>query len=126
MKIRIKGDFIRYRLTKTEVQTLADEGLLEEATHFPGGIVFKYALEARPDTDTLGAGFDGGRLVMYLPAAEAATWPGDERVGYEGEVEYAPGQVLKLLLEKDFVCLDETVEDQSDNYPNPLAEYRTT
>jgi hypothetical protein len=29
------------------------------------------------------------------------------------------GQSLKLLLEKDFVCLDHTDEDQSDNYPNP-------
>jgi hypothetical protein len=28
-----------------------------------------------------------------------------------------------LLVEKDFVCLDNTIEDQSDNYPNPLAEF---
>jgi hypothetical protein len=26
---------------------------------------------------------------------------------------------LYLLVEKDFVCLDETSEDQSDNYENP-------
>jgi hypothetical protein len=25
------------------------------------------------------------------------------------------------LLEKDFACLDNTLEDQSDNYPNPKA-----
>jgi len=30
-----------------------------------------------------------------------------------------PGVQLHLLLEKDFVCLDNTAEDQSDNYPNP-------
>jgi hypothetical protein len=27
-------------------------------------------------------------------------------------------------LEKDFTCLDETGEDQSDNYPNPKTEER--
>jgi hypothetical protein len=32
------------------------------------------------------------------------------------------GKELFLLLEKDFVCLDETIEDQSDNYPNPLMD----
>ena len=29
---------------------------------------------------------------------------------------------LYLLVEKDFTCLDTVDEDQSDNYPNPLAE----
>jgi len=29
---------------------------------------------------------------------------------------------LKLLLEKDFVCLDDTDEDQSDQYDNPNAK----
>ena len=29
---------------------------------------------------------------------------------------------LYILIEKDFKCLDNTIEDQSDNYPNPLAE----
>jgi len=26
------------------------------------------------------------------------------------------------LVEKDFKCLDNVAEDQSDNYPNPLAK----
>ena len=43
-------------------------------------------------------------------------------VGLENEMEIAPGKILYLLLEKDFKCLDNTTEDQSDNYPNPLAE----
>jgi len=28
-------------------------------------------------------------------------------------------ETLYLLLEKDFVCLDETHEDQADNFENP-------
>jgi hypothetical protein len=28
---------------------------------------------------------------------------------------------VQLLVEKDFTCLDNVEEDQSDNYPNPLA-----
>jgi hypothetical protein len=29
---------------------------------------------------------------------------------------------LHLLIEKDFTCLDNVDEDQSDNYPNPLLQ----
>jgi hypothetical protein len=39
-----------------------------------------------------------------------------ERIGFENN--YGG---LFLLVEKDFTCLDEVAEDQSDNYPNPLA-----
>jgi hypothetical protein len=40
-----------------------------------------------------------------------------DTVGYEND----HGN-LHLLVEKDFTCLDNVAEDQSDNYPNPLAE----
>jgi hypothetical protein len=39
-----------------------------------------------------------------------------EKVGFE-----AINGALQLLVEKDFTCLDKIDEDQSDNYPNPLA-----
>jgi len=42
-----------------------------------------------------------------------------DKVGFEN----ADGK-LHLLVEKDFVCLDEVAEDQSDNYPNPLAKQK--
>ncbi len=39
-----------------------------------------------------------------------------DEVGFENE----QGKLF-LLVEKDFTCLDNVSEDQSDNYPNPLA-----
>ena len=36
MKIRIKGDSIRFRLTRTEVETLCKNGYYEEVTHLNG------------------------------------------------------------------------------------------
>lgn len=49
------------------------------------------------------------------------TWHEVERVGFDGVVETAAGNQLYLILEKDFVCMEETVEDKSDNYQNPKA-----
>ena len=124
MKIRIKGNFVRYRLSKTDVRRLADEGRVEESTCFGPDPehTFTYALVARPGLTRLEASFDSGRITLYVPAEAARDWPDNDRVGFENEVPVAPHAVLKLLLEKDFVCLDETVEDQSDNYANPREE----
>ena len=41
--------------------------------------------------------------------------------GFQHKQALSNGKELFLLVEKDFVCLDNTFEDQSDNYPNPNA-----
>ncbi len=119
MKIRIKSNFVRYRLTQSEVKTLAENGYLEEETMFGAGQKFGYALAAKEGISGLQASFENGKITMFIPADFAKKWFDEERVGFENEVEVAPGVSLKLLLEKDFVCLDDSEEDQSDNYPNP-------
>lgn len=124
MKIRIKGNFVRYRLSQTDVRTLADTGRLVETTRFgpTDAQTFRYALETRDDATELTAGFAHGCITLYLPTEVARTWPHEERVGFENQIFVTPDIRLHLLLEKDFTCLDETAEDQSDNYPNPLAK----
>jgi hypothetical protein len=119
MKIRIKGNFIRYRLTQSEVKTLAETGYLEEETNFRAGQKFGYALAAQEGISGLQASFENGKITMFIPVGFAKNWFDEERVGFENEVEVVPGVSLKLLLEKDFVCLDASEEDQSDNFPNP-------
>jgi hypothetical protein len=123
MKIRIKGNFVRYRLVQSEVRALSQGKKLVESTCFgpDESQVFSYTLEGKEGIDSLQADFDGRTIALYLPAEIAKNWYADERIGYENKVEVRPGVTLGLLLEKDFVCLDNTDEDQSDNYPNPNA-----
>jgi hypothetical protein len=114
MKIRIKGNSLRYRLTKTDVEKFDTNGYLEEITHF-GAKVFKYALQ-RSASSHLTADFDDDTIIMYMPINMALEWTSTDRVGYENNT--GP---MYLLIEKDFKCLDNVAEDQSDNYPNPLT-----
>ena len=51
---------------------------------------------------------------MKIPVEFLEELKNTDTVGFDG----ISGQV-KLLIEKDFVCIDNTDEDQSDNYPNP-------
>ncbi|MCM4162933.1 MULTISPECIES: DUF7009 family protein [unclassified Arenibacter] len=119
MKIRIKGNSIRYRLTKTEVEAFCKVGFYEEQTGFKDQI-FKYVLRSRENISHLEADFKNGTITMYLPEQNKKEWANSELVGFQHSISIGKDMELHLLLEKDFVCLDETVEDQSDNYPNPL------
>ena len=118
MKLRIKGNSIRIRLTKKEVAAIASKGYLEEHTQF-GHTVFTYALSKVDDLEELSASFVDNTITMLVPEKLVTDWPNNDVVGFEARMSLADGDTLNLLLEKDFVCLDHTTEDQSDNYPNP-------
>lgn len=120
MKIRIKGNSVRYRLTKTEVETFCKTGYFEESTQFPDG-KFTYALKAKDNIEHLEAAFDGESITLFVPKKESSNWANSNRVGFQYNLFPNDDNSLSLLLEKDFTCLDNTIEDQSDNYPNPLA-----
>jgi hypothetical protein len=119
MKIRIKGNSIRFRLTKTNVSELANAGSLEDWTTFPDGKQFTYRLVKKDGINEMEAGFEKDCITVYLPAGIANEWAASDRVGMQHKAPLRNGEDLFLLVEKDFVCLDHTFEDQSDNYPNP-------
>lgn len=118
MKIRINGNSVRVRLSKTEVETLSDQGHLEERTSF-GSSYFAYALTQSTDVNELTATFAGNKITMLVPASFLEDWPINNIVGFEANTPVNETESLYLLLEKDFKCLDNTTEDQSDNFENP-------
>ncbi|HVW12170.1 MAG TPA: hypothetical protein VHB54_00015 [Mucilaginibacter sp.] len=115
MKIRIKGNSLRYRLTRSDVAAIIKDGKLEERTEFGHGATFIYALQTTPDYD-LSATFNDNRITLFVSHTMIDRLANTDEVGFES------GQgKLFLLVEKDFTCLDNLDEDQADNYPNPLA-----
>ena len=119
MKIRIKGNSIRYRLTKTEIDNFGKSGWLEENTEFVNGLSFQYRLERKAGIENLEASFSGNRICIFVPEKIALEWTTTDIVGFDHKMDIGDGKELFLLIEKDFVCLDHTFEDQSDNYENP-------
>lgn len=121
MKIRIRGNSVRFRLTKKEVKAMQEKGCYAEETVFNGG-TFRYELVAVEGLNALHAEFEANCIRMLMPAKDAAVWHDNDQVGFENTIDNGMEGGLFLLLEKDFVCIDNTFEDQSDNYPNPLAD----
>lgn len=118
MKLRIKGNSIRIRLTKTEVATICNTGYLEEQTNF-GATKLVYALERTAKGTAFDAAFEDSKITVYIPETLTRNWADNDVVGFDARVPVNEVNELYLLVEKDFVCLDETTEDQSDNYENP-------
>jgi len=118
MKLRIKGNSLRIRLSKTEVSAIATTGYLEEETLF-GSNRFVYALQRVDEGNALTAALEENKMIMFVPASLTKDWPTNNIVGFEANIPLAGNKTLYLLLEKDFICLDDTTEDQHDNYENP-------
>ncbi len=114
MKIRIKSNSLRYRLTKSDMAKLASAGCLEDQIGF-GVAKLKYILKSTKDSE-LSADYGNDTITLFMPESMIEEWNNTDRVGFEHQT----GD-LYLLVEKDFTCLDNVAEDQSDNYPNPLA-----
>jgi hypothetical protein len=116
MKLRIRGDSLRLRLTRGEVRRLRETGSVVETIHF-GASELHYELRS-VDVDTPVASFDGARIVVSLPRAAADAWADGDEVGIA--VELGP---LSLLIEKDFRCLaPREGEDDGDAFPHPGGE----
>ena len=117
----MKGNSVRIRITKPELEYFDREKYLEESVNF-GSNKLVYALSSLEKPEVLSVNYENNKITLHLPPAVADEWANTERVGVESEIELSDGKKLYILLEKDFKCLDNTMEDQSDSFPNPLAQ----
>jgi len=118
MKIRIKGNSVRLRLSKSEVKRLVVTGQVTEKTAF-GDSHLHYAIEVTEKGDTITAVFRQQTIIISIATALVQGWENNSVVGFDAHQPLKEGGTLYLLVEKDFVCMDATNEDQADNYENP-------
>ncbi len=123
MKLRIRGNSLRLRLKRGEVERLAAGNKLVEETEFPGS-VFSYSLELSDNEDMV-ASFSNGRIVISMPREIIPEWADTDLVTLYTEQELPADRKLEILVEKDFTCLEpghhRNCEDDDDTYPHPSA-----
>jgi hypothetical protein len=123
VKLRIRDNSIRLRLTRGEVEQLRDAGVVQATTSFPGGREFRYEVESSPASVAPGAFLSDNKVTIRLPESAVGAWATSEQVSIAGEQQHKSGEQLSILVEKDFACLaPREGEDESDMYPHPAAE----
>jgi hypothetical protein len=118
MKLRLKDNSIRIRLTRSEVKLLTESGSIEEHVDF-GEQRFQYIVKKNEGINEMTAQLNPYSISINIPTVFLKDWNENEKVGFSSLMKLNNGSALKILVEKDFVCLDDTEEDQSDNYINP-------
>ena len=118
MKLRIKGNSLRLRLTRSEVEKFCSSGYLEERISFGTGELL-YSLKSSEKVQEISAGFSGSMISVIMPLSLITNWHSNEIVGFDSYLRVSDKENLYILIEKDFQCLESTAEDQSDNYENP-------
>src|SRR5690606_27601400 len=102
MKIRIRGNSVRYRLTKTEVETFCKTGHVMENTHFPNS-TFMYALQAREATEKLRATFWGDTITLLFVIMPTMLGAVFMLVGYNASVSLDSDDDLFRMVAINFV-----------------------
>jgi hypothetical protein len=119
MKLRIRGNTVRLRVSKTELAQIAASGAAEDAIRFAGDAGLRYGIEVKP-SGGVAAEFGGNALRVLLPKRSVDVWLRPEQVSIEGEQPVGNGEVLRILVEKDYTCLaPRSGEDDSDLFVNP-------
>ncbi len=111
---------------RAEVETLRKDGIVTAKTEFPGGRTLHYAVESSPASVNPAAFYSESAIVVRLPETTVLAWATSDQVSILGDQVLANGETLKVLVEKDFVCLTgRDDEDESDMYPHPEAGTRS-
>ena len=119
MKIRSRGNSVRFRLTKNEVEHLCRERSIEERTNFTNKD-FIYEVKVA-STEKLDIHFLNNKISLQISEALIEHWDNNDKVGFSHSVATSNGKTIDILLEKDFTCLEDRGEDDSNNYPNPKS-----
>ena len=122
MKLRIRGNSVRIRMTKSEVAALGDAGHAEDRVRFSPRDELRYGV-AVTAAEALSVEFGGGRLLVHVPKPLVTRWLAPTEVAIEGRQAIAGAEELKILVEKDFACLAPRADDDdADLFENPAAQ----
>ena len=111
MKLRLKGNSVRLRLTPSDVTALCDHGIVEESADFGGGQVLTYRLQSADSCGPVRATFRNGTVVVAVSAETVRKWAESDEVGI-----YAQSGALAVSVEKDLRC-----SSRPDDEPQPAA-----
>lgn len=116
MKLRIKGNSIRLRLLRSEVERFAREGRISDEINF-GGSSLRYTL-VTSETESTKATIENNEISVSVPRTTAKEWTDTDEVGMEAAQTIDNGETLSILIEKDFECIGRPDDpDRADAFP---------
>ena len=121
MKLRIKGNSLRLRVTPSEVKQLLRNGVIREHVQLTAnpGDRLTYAVISCLSGAATTVAYQSGNITVIVPEVQLKNWAGCEEVGVYADVALGDDRVLSVTIEKDFACLDRSDAENEDTFANP-------
>ncbi len=113
MKLRLRRNSVRLRLSRGEVTSFTETGLVEESLDLtPQPLV--YILHSSNEIHEMHVAFTNGWLTVTVPEALGKTWAESDQVGMESVFHG-----VTILVEKDWPCAHSSDEENEDKFSPP-------
>ena len=132
MKLRIRGNSLRLRLLRGEVEQFGKIGRVAETIEFAASpnARLSYILETDGNAQKITTHYSDNQITVKIPDEIARHWVESEQIALQAEQQIENGKqigtqknVLKITIEKDFVCLDRKDDpDNIDAFPHPTEK----
>jgi hypothetical protein len=125
VKLRIHGNSLRLRLSRSDVEQFRQRGACTESLRFGPSSQLSYVLEASSQVTAMEAQFRDDCIRILLPLDIAQVWAGSDQVSLS--LNSGEGGGPSLLIEKDFQCshrVEANPTEEAGAFPNPNAAIR--
>ena len=124
MKLRMAKDSIRFRILRSELERLHGGAALSETVRLRPGAdgVFCYALQVSPQPEPVRVHFEACTISVHISPRQFAFWSREEEVGVYEQMDFGNDGTLRIVLEKDFACLDRGEAENQDTFDHPHAD----
>ena len=116
----MQSNSIRYRLKEPEVHEFKNNGIIKESIQLGSntGTSLHFILQ-KSDSAQIAVQSENNTIIIQVPNDMAGEWTDTSSVGFDAVIPLGNGRKLKVLVEKDFECLDAGKEENIGTYPNP-------
>ena len=122
MKLRIKGNSIRFRLTQSEVKIVEQTGLVKDQIKFSNSISLEYEIKAATGLEYVEATYSENKITLKVNESLIRDWAHSDQVTISSSLDLSSNENLTILIEKDFKCLSPRDENESDMFPHPKQQ----
>src|ERR1700761_4470900 len=116
MKLRIKGNSLRLRVSRSELQQFVQGQRIQKTIYFgqEPGARLTYTLESNATIRDTTAQYCLHEVTIQIPSAVARSWATGDSISVSGRKDLGPAGTLEILVEKDLACLDRSDEENED------------
>ncbi|MEO6802755.1 MAG: hypothetical protein ABI197_05870 [Granulicella sp.] len=124
MKLRIKGNSLRLRVTRSELKCLIAGEDVEEIISFGPApeASLPYTLVSRSQDTSVNVHYLPQKVTVTHSPEQLRMWSDETQVGVYINLHFGVAGSLEMAVEKDFAFLDRSDKDNADTFANPHAE----